>query len=134
VGAISQTTQSTENFLRCVEAIAAKRPVKLKVCATICKDAEMRQAAARDLARAVDVMLVVGGRNSANTKRLFVVCKKISRGVHLVETEGEVRRSWFKGVSKIGITSGASTPDWIIKRVINKINLNPKSQKSKPKL
>lgn len=131
VGAMSQTTQSRGNFARCVKAIAAKDPGELKVCDTICRDAETRQAAAMDLARAVDVMLVVGGHESANTRRLFEVCKKISRRVHLVETEGEVRRSWFKGISRIGITSGASTPDWVIAKVIDRIN--PKSQYPNPK-
>jgi 4-hydroxy-3-methylbut-2-enyl diphosphate reductase len=128
---ISQTTQSTKNFLGAVAAIAAKRPGELRVFNTICRDAETRQAAASALTAEVGAMLVVGGRNSANTRRLFEVCKDISRNTHLVETEGEVRRIWFDGVSRIGVTSGASTPEWVISKVVAKVNSKLKAQSVK---
>ncbi|MDD5496037.1 MAG: 4-hydroxy-3-methylbut-2-enyl diphosphate reductase [Candidatus Omnitrophica bacterium] len=118
---ISQTTQSMANFLSVIDAILEKRPRELRIFNTICKDAEERQEAARKLAREVDVMLIVGGRNSANTRRLFEVCRKISKSSRLIENEGEVRKNWFKSGDTIGITSGASTPDWIVKRVVKKI-------------
>jgi 4-hydroxy-3-methylbut-2-enyl diphosphate reductase len=121
IAVISQTTQSPDNFKEVVDTLRAYRPKELKVFKTICRDAETRQASARRLASKTDIMLVVGGRDSANTRRLYEVCRKISGRTHLLETEGEVKKSWFKSGSKIGITSGASTPDWIIKRVLAKI-------------
>ena len=117
IGILSQTTQSMDNFLGVVRAIIDAKPKNLRVFNTICKDADERQAAARDISREVDLMLIVGGKNSANTKRLFEVCKKILRRSYLVETERDLRSQWFKDVSVVGITSGASTPKTIVRRV-----------------
>ena len=117
IGILSQTTQSMDNFLDVVKAIIDAKPKDLRVFNTICKDAEERQAAARDISREVDLMLIVGGKNSANTKRLFEVCRKILRKSYLVETEGDLKSQWFKDVSVVGITSGASTPKTIVRRV-----------------
>jgi len=117
IGILSQTTQSVDNFLGVVKAVKDAKPESLRVFNTICKDAQLRQAAARDISREVDLMLIVGGKNSANTKRLLEVCKKILRKSYLVETEGDLRSQWFKDVSVVGITSGASTPDIMVRRV-----------------
>ena len=117
IGVLSQTTQSMDNFLNVVKAIIDTKPKDLRVFNTICKDAEERQRAARDISREVDLMLIVGGKNSANTKRLLEVCKKILRKSYLVETESDLKEGWFKCVSVVGITSGASTPDNIVRRV-----------------
>lgn len=122
IGILSQTTQSMGNFLGVVKAVINKKPRDLKIFNTICQDAEDRQAAARSLARQVDLMLIVGGRDSANTKRLFEVCKKVQVKSYLIESEAELKGSWFKGVFITGITSGASTPDWVVKRVVKKVN------------
>ena len=121
VGILSQTTQSMVNFLGVVKAIIDVKPKDLRVFNTICKDAQVRQSAARDISREVDLMLIVGGKNSANTKRLFEVCKKIIPKSYLVETEDDLRSQWFRGVSVVGITSGASTPETIVRRVAKKI-------------
>jgi 4-hydroxy-3-methylbut-2-en-1-yl diphosphate reductase len=118
---ISQTTQSTQNFLKVVELILSKRPKELKVYNTICRDAEVRQEAARKLARSQEAMLVVGGKNSANTRRLLEVCQNILINSHLVETEEDLRKRWFKDIHSVGITSGASTPDWIVKKVVKAV-------------
>jgi len=117
IGVLSQTTQSMDNFLGVVKAIIDGKPKDLRVFNTICKDAEKRQAAARDISRTVDLMLVVGGKNSANTRRLLEVCKKILRRSYLIETQSDLKSQWFKDVSVVGITSGASTPDNIVRRV-----------------
>lgn len=122
VSVISQTTQSTGNFNDVVRAISAKSPKELKICNTICKDAESRQRLARQLAKKVSLMLVVGGRNSANTKRLYEVCKEAMNDSYLIETEKDINDRWFEKKNTIGITSGASTPDWVVKRVVDKIN------------
>lgn len=128
VSVISQTTQSMNNFLGVVKTISEYAPKELAVFNTICNDAENRQDRARQLARKVDLMLVVGGRDSANTKRLFEVCKNVLGNSHLVETEGELNKKWFKSVKAVGITSGASTPDWVIKKVAERVHKiqNPK--------
>lgn len=120
---ISQTTQSTGNFLKVVDAILAKRPKEVKVFNTICRDAEVRQEAARKLARSQEAMLVVGGKNSANTRRLLEVCRNVLVNSHLVETEADLRKRWFKDTRSVGITSGASTPDWIVRRVVRAVKM-----------
>ena len=122
VSIISQTTQSKSNFLDVVKAVSGKKPKELRVFSTICEDVESRQAHAKSLSRQVDLMIVVGGRNSANTRRLLDVCAEHSGSAYLIETEAELDRSWFKPGRSVGITSGASTPDWIVKKVVNRIN------------
>lgn len=121
IGVISQTTQSPANFLDVVKVVLEKRPKEIKIFNTICNDAEERQRLASLLSRQVDLMLVVGGRDSANTKRLFEVCRKILKNTHLIETEKGLEKGWFKKGQVVGITSGASTPDWIIKKVVDRI-------------
>ncbi|MDD5136034.1 MAG: 4-hydroxy-3-methylbut-2-enyl diphosphate reductase [Candidatus Omnitrophica bacterium] len=130
VSIIAQTTQSKENFANVVKEISAKDPKELKVFDTICEDAESRQAQAKKLSRQVDLMLVVGGRNSANTKRLLDVCKKRSGAAYLIETEDEIEDSWLKKIRSVGITSGASTPDWIVKKVADRVRTKIKKEAS----
>lgn len=129
VSIISQTTQSTKNFLEVVQVIAGKMPGELRIFNTICRDAEDRQRFAKSLAEKVDVMLVIGGKNSANTKRLLEVCKEVLNRSHLIETEKELDRNWFKKCRVIGITSGASTPDWVVNKVVNKLKYDNKSKR-----
>ena len=93
-----------------------------------------RAAAARDISREVELMLVVGGKNSANTKRLFEVCKKILRKSYLVETESDLRSDWFKDISVVGITSGASTPETIVRRVAKALKSSAKEAEKKGRL
>ncbi len=119
IGVLSQTTQSMDNFLDVIRAIIEAKPRELRVYNTICKDADERQGAARSLARNVDLMLIVGGRHSANTKRLFDVCKKILDQSYLIETEKDLDNAWFKKALTVGITSGASTPDWLVRCVVD---------------
>jgi len=118
---VSQTTQSTERFLDVVREILKKGPKEMRIFNTICRDAQERQVAARALASKVKVMLVVGGKNSANTRRLYDVCRKVSPFTYLIETEKELDRKRVSGKARIGITSGASTPQWVIEKVVKKI-------------
>ena len=122
ISILSQTTQSTDNFLEVVKSILEHKPKEIKIVDTICRDAETRQKRARRLARRVDIMLIVGGKDSANTRRLFEVCRKILKKSYHVESEGDLKKEWFRKRQVIGITSGASTPDWVIQKVIDKIN------------
>lgn len=120
VGIVAQTTQSFEN-LRQVVDICLEKCQELHVFNTICDATTVRQNEARAIARQVDVMLVIGGFNSANTSRLAQICREIQPATHHLETAGEVRRDWFAGADRVGITAGASTPRWLIDEVVNRV-------------
>lgn len=115
---VSQTTQTPQNFDSIVKYL--KKRYKVQVYNTICKATFDRQKSAEKLAKNVDLMIVIGGKNSGNTTRLYEICKKKTKTYH-IETEADIKESWFKNSKKVGITAGASTPDWIIKQVENKI-------------
>lgn len=121
VSVISQTTQSMANFLDVVRVILRNAPKELRVFNTICKDAGGRQRRARSLAGKVDLMFIVGGRESANTRRLLEVCRGVLKNSRLIETEDDIKMDWFKSCKKVGITSGASTPEWVVKKVVKRI-------------
>jgi 4-hydroxy-3-methylbut-2-enyl diphosphate reductase len=123
ISVLSQTTQSQANFQDVVKAILEKRPKELRVCNTICNDAEERQRLARELASRVGLMLIIGGRHSANTRRLYEVCRKTLKNTHLIETEKELREAWFTNVRSVGIASGASTPDWVVQKVVRRVKI-----------
>ena len=118
LGIISQTTVSDENFVKTVTQLLGKSK-DLRILRTICTATDERQKAALELADKVEVMIVVGGRNSANTTRLAQLCEKKCRTYH-IETAQELSPEWFKNANKVGITAGASTPDWIIGEVYQK--------------
>ena len=119
-GVIAQTTQSFEN-LKNVVCECLLRGGEIRVYNTICDATAVRQEEAKELAGQVDCMLVVGGFNSANTRRLVEVCVELQSRTHHIETAEEINPDWFEGVDKVGVTAGASTPKWIIDEVINKI-------------
>jgi 4-hydroxy-3-methylbut-2-enyl diphosphate reductase len=110
VGIVVQTTQSLERLNQVVAALLP-RVSELKVHNTICSATGQRQRAAEELARGVDVMVVVGGHNSGNTTRLAEICRTVNGRVHHVETAEELDPSWFVGAATVGVTAGASTPD-----------------------
>jgi 4-hydroxy-3-methylbut-2-enyl diphosphate reductase len=118
LGIVSQTTVSGENFVNIVTHLLAKSP-DIRILRTICTATDQRQAAALALASKVDVMLVIGGRNSANTTRLAQLCEKKCRTYH-IETAQELSPVWLENANTVGITAGASTPDWIIGEVYTK--------------
>ncbi|MDR1941607.1 MAG: 4-hydroxy-3-methylbut-2-enyl diphosphate reductase [Endomicrobium sp.] len=118
INVVSQTTQTPENFLNIVKSL--KKRYKIKVYNTICKATFDRQKAADKLAKTVDLMIVIGGKNSGNTTRLARICSKRTATRH-IETVEEINKDWFKNKKKIGLTAGASTPDWIIKSVKEEI-------------
>jgi len=110
VGVVVQTTQTRANLASVAAALA---PVarELLVFNTICDATEKRQSAACELAAEVDVVVVVGGRNSANTARLAQLCRAIESRTHHIESAAELEPAWFAGARRIGVTAGASTPD-----------------------
>jgi 4-hydroxy-3-methylbut-2-enyl diphosphate reductase len=110
VGVVVQTTQTRANLASVAAALA---PVarEFLVFNTICDATEKRQSAACELAAEVDVVVVVGGRNSANTARLAQLCRAIQSRTHHIESAAELEPAWFAGTPRIGVTAGASTPD-----------------------
>ena len=110
VGIVVQTTQTRDNLAALAAAVAAVARETLAYN-TICDATEKRQSAAREVAREVDAVVVVGGRNSANTNRLVSLCREIQPRTHHIEHAGELRGTWFAGCRRIGVTAGASTPD-----------------------
>ncbi len=114
---VIQTTFSLTLADELIEAISRKAD-SVSVHKTICNATAERQTAAKELARNVDVMIVIGGRNSANTGRLVEVCRREGAVTHHIETAEELKPEWFRSYDKIGITAGASTPDWIIEEVV----------------
>ena len=121
IGILSQTTQSQRHFANFLAQFMSSKLAslsELRIFNTICNATSKRQQAALELAAKVDLMLVIGGRNSANTKRLAEICASTGVTTFHIETAAELNQAWFQGVNCVGITAGASTPDWVIKEVI----------------
>ena len=121
IGVVAQTTQSYDNFCQIVEACLSKCQ-EIRVFNTICDATTVRQNEASQIAGKVDLMLVIGGYNSANTSRLARICKEIQPATFHIETATEINREWFHNVTSVGITAGASTPQWIIDEVLEKVS------------
>lgn len=120
VGIVAQTTQPIEN-LESIAEVIKERVEEVKVLNTICSATSERQEATKELATRVDVMLVVGGKHSANTIKLSKICSESGTPTYHIETVDELNLDWLKGKKKIGITAGASTPDWIIEEVVRRM-------------
>ena len=129
IGVLSQTTQSMENFKMVVGELAL-RAEEIKIFNTICEATRKRQQSTLNLAKQVDLMLVLGGYESANTRRLAQVSEQTGTETHHIETAQEINLHWLKGKEKVGITAGASTPDWVIEEVMRKIKTQPLFQPS----
>jgi len=117
IGVIAQTTQSKSVFDTVINALKSKCN-ELKIVNTICNATYQRQEAAKRVALISDIMYVIGGKNSGNTKRLYEICKEICPKVFHIETKDEIDKSDLIGVENIGITAGASTPKFLIDEVI----------------
>jgi 4-hydroxy-3-methylbut-2-enyl diphosphate reductase len=123
LGVLSQTTQIPAHFTQFVKRLIDSvftRDSELRIIDTICHDIRRRQAEALELAGRVDLMLVIGGRGSANTNRLAELCSTVTK-TYLIETAGEIKPAWFKGKKNIGITSGASTAEQTIDEVLARL-------------
>jgi 4-hydroxy-3-methylbut-2-enyl diphosphate reductase len=120
VAVIAQTTCIGADFQRVVGALALEIK-EVRAVNTICSDTEERQEDARQLAGEVDAVVVVGGKNSANTRHLAEICRAIQPRTWHVETEDELEPKWFQGCRVIGISAGASTPDWVVEGVASRL-------------
>lgn len=116
IGVLSQTTQYVDNFNAVVEALEKTGSV-VRAFKTICSATSERQKAAQELACQVDVMIVVGGADSANTRKLASLCRACGTTTYHIEEADELEPAWFHGAKSAGLTAGASTPDWIIEEV-----------------
>lgn len=118
VGVVVQTTQSEAKLSEVVEALEA-RGVDVEVKNTICSATTQRQRSAIALAKQVDAMVVIGGRNSSNTTRLFEICSRNCLHAYHIEAVEEIDPAWFDDCRTVGVTAGASTPDDQIESVID---------------
>jgi 4-hydroxy-3-methylbut-2-enyl diphosphate reductase len=120
VAVVSQTTKKPEDFAKIVcELIQTNKEVR--VFNTICNATFENQDAAAELAQKADVMIVIGGKHSSNTKMLHSISQNDCPDSYLIENEQELEASWFNDKEFCGISAGASTPDWIVQNVISKI-------------
>lgn len=116
VGIIIQTTQSID-FLKKITNDILDSIKELKIFNTICSSTSLRLKETKEIAKESDIIIVVGGKNSANTAQLAKLCISMNIPTYHIETPDEIEYKWFKNVETVGITAGASTPDWIIKEV-----------------
>jgi len=120
IALIAQTTQSENKFEKLAQKLISLTD-ELRIFRTICNATKLRQEKTAELAQKADLMLVVGGKNSANTTRLAEISQEQDCDTHHLEIADEIDHNWLENRNLIGISAGASTPDWIIDSVKNKI-------------
>jgi 4-hydroxy-3-methylbut-2-en-1-yl diphosphate reductase len=122
IGVAAQTTQPIEKVRRLVQLIQRQFPAsEVRFVDTVCQPTKQRQNAALALSRESDVVVVVGGANSNNTRELVNTCRSHGARVYHVQSELDLRREWFAGANTVGLTAGTSTPDAVIDRVENQL-------------
>ncbi len=122
VGAVAQTTISPKKYQAIIEALRVKSK-EVKVCETICDATEENQKAIRELSGEVDLVYVIGGRHSANSNKLVETARERCPRAVLIETAHEINLDDLSGVKRVGIGAGASTPDWMIQQVVEKLRM-----------
>jgi 4-hydroxy-3-methylbut-2-en-1-yl diphosphate reductase len=123
VALISQTTQTPERFAQFVSQVITEHVndiTEMRLINTLCQVTSNQQAAARELAQEVDMMLVVGGRASANTRHLLEVVTEEGVRAYHIETADEIDPAWLANVDRLGVTAGASTPDSAVEAVVTR--------------
>jgi 4-hydroxy-3-methylbut-2-enyl diphosphate reductase len=118
---VSQTTIKLKTFLEAAEAVKENANGETQIVNTICSATRDRQDAARALAGEVDVFYIIGGRHSSNSRKLLAVCLEQCPKSFLIETEAEINPEDVRGAARVGVTAGASTPNWLIERVIKSL-------------
>jgi len=120
IGIIAQTTISPKKY-DAIASVLRTKADEVKVCETICDATEENQSSIRKLASTVDILYVIGGRHSANSNKLVETARDICPRTNLIETEVEINPSDLEGVKRVGISAGASTPDWMIQQVVTRL-------------
>jgi 4-hydroxy-3-methylbut-2-enyl diphosphate reductase len=124
IGVAAQTTQPVDKVRHMVDLIRRQFPQSdVRFMDTVCKPTKQRQSAAVEMARQADVVIVVGGRSSNNTRELVRTCARYCARVHHVQTDADVCPEWFDAAKVVGLTAGTSTPDEVIDRVEARIRL-----------
>jgi 4-hydroxy-3-methylbut-2-enyl diphosphate reductase len=126
---VSQTTIKLQTFLEVAEAVREKADAEPQVINTICSATRDRQDAARALAGEVDVFYVIGGRHSSNSVKLLAVCQEQCARSYLIETPAEINPADLDQVQRVGVTAGASTPNWLIDQVVKRLHEIGKSSR-----
>lgn len=124
IGIVCQTTQNQSRFADFVAGIISSENSKcseLRIINTICDATRKRQSAALELVKNTDLIIVVGGRDSSNTRRLAEICEAAGAVTYHIENAGEIKLAWLRGKRRVGVTAGASTPDEIIEQVIARL-------------
>lgn len=128
-GVAAQTTQPIEKVRRLLACIRRRFPeADVRFIDTVCRPTKQRQTAAVDLARQADVVIVVGGASSNNTRQLVETCARYCARVHHVQTEADVCPDWFRGAATVGLTAGTSTPNDVVDSVESRIRALAASQ------
>jgi len=117
---VAQTTQNPARVERILRALK-KKYKKVDFYNTLCPTVLNRQKETKEIAKKSDVMLVIGSKNSANTKRLVEISKELQKNTYQIENASQLKEEWFSGIKKVGIVGGTSTPEWLIKDVIKKL-------------
>jgi len=120
VAIVAQTTRKPDDFTKIVSKLVLQSK-EVRVFNTICNATFENQDAAAELAKRADVMIVIGGKHSSNTKQLHLIAKNYCPDSYLIENETELNPEWFEGKKLCGISAGASSPDWIVQNVVNQI-------------
>ena len=123
IALVAQTTRKVEDYME-VANYLIPRYKEVRVFNTICNATFENQEAVRKISKNADVMIVIGGKNSSNTKQLFSIAHDFCQDSYHIEDEKDLDYNWFKNKEFCGISAGASTPDWIIKNVIDSIGKN----------
>jgi 4-hydroxy-3-methylbut-2-enyl diphosphate reductase len=126
VALIAQTTRKVEDYMEIAEYLIPRHK-EVRVFNTICNATFENQEAVRKLSKKADVMIIIGGKNSSNTKQLSSISHDFCQDSHHIEDENDLDYSWFENKELCGISAGASTPDWIIQNVIDSIQKNVNS-------
>jgi 4-hydroxy-3-methylbut-2-en-1-yl diphosphate reductase len=117
---VVQSTQNIEKTLKIVKRL--KLLIKeLKFCNTICRPTSLKQEEIRQMPKINDVMVIIGSKSSANTKRLYQIAKALNKKSYWIQSKADLKRNWFKGTNSVGVTAGASTPNETIKEVVDAI-------------
>ena len=128
-GVVAQTTQPIDRVRQLVQALRDRFPEsEVLFRDTVCRPTKERQSAAVELAHRADIVIVIGGANSNNTRELVATCSRHCSRVKHVQSAADLRGDWFRPEDTVGITAGTSTPDWVIdgvEQALQRINLDP---------
>jgi 4-hydroxy-3-methylbut-2-enyl diphosphate reductase len=123
IALVAQTTRKVEDYMEIANYLIPRHK-EVRVFNTICNATFENQEAVRKLSAKADIMIIIGGKNSSNTKQLFSISHDDCQSSYHIEDENDLDFSWFDGKEFCGISAGASTPDWIIQNVVDAIEKN----------